>query len=586
MKQSFPIPQGMKLLLLPVAITCSLIGYAQIKTTAVKFKSTASLQKVAAARSITGYSFLFKGKPAKNVSAASGTNAARVTTRDGITKTVQPYDGSTLGATESAGPVNTNTQSNVICQTQSVTLTAGFNELNLLDPNAIEIWPGRLINISSMDDGTYTSFTGFNSRNNIDVALLAVGSAQSSVIRTIPAASITQGNVVNAVNSMKNSFGNNDFGSESWMFDSYNFFSSNQFLLEAGAGVNATPINLEIRASAGFSTREKKNKIVLRFLRRAFDVKVDSDLGNIINTDNISDDAGIIAGVSYGQFGIVEIESDSSLTDMNAALDFAFNVDPTVNVSGNLRTQLTATIASFSIKGIFKGVQGNSNIISIPSINDLKNMLLGNGDISATTPVVPVAFVVKSLKDGATMMLRSTMSYQKRECTVVPAAGETKLRIKFLALTAPKVVDWDDNEEIFGTIRIKTNLPGLNEYEDVWTKSRTVFVKVFESTSGPQDPKATSLTGAADIYEFTLANDKISSSKIFVNVKLKDDEFTPVLYDEKTIEIPVIDLLNSLKSTASGIDNFNSAAKAFFVEVTEQNATAKIRVWFKAEKIE
>jgi Thiol-activated cytolysin len=554
-----------------------------------------TLKKISAAKinSLkTATAFKFNGKILSAVVKSPGATAVpaeRRTVRDGVTKEVIPYDGSSTGAKEVAGAPSSASSNNTICNSQNVTLTAGFNELNLLDPTGVEIWPGRVIKISSIDDGSYNNFTEFTARKDLSIAVLPAGTAQTSVIRSLPAAGISQGTVTNAINSVKNQFGRNDFGSDSWMFESYSFFSTSQFLIEAGAGVNATPINLAISASAGFNSSEKKNKIVLKFVREAYDVKVDSDLGQILEAAQIGPDAGIIASVSYGQFGIIEIQSDSSISDMNAALDFAFNADPTTNISGNLRTQLTSTINSFSIKGIFKGVQGNAAIINLPSINDLKNMLLGNGSITATTPVVPLSFVVKSLQDGATMMLKSSLSYTKRECTVLPPSGDTKLKIKILALTAPAVNDgFSDDEDIFGSIKIYSNafVSGAVE-KTAWSKSKANNVKVKKSET-PASPGAYSMAGDATDAEIICRNDaqQQQSKYIIVKVDLQDEEAFEVKYGKKELKVSFAELVQSVNATGTtSIDNFDSASKAFFVDVVETGNSNKVRVWFKAQKI-
>lgn len=538
---------------------------------------------------LSTYKFNGKTLPPVVQSAVKGLTE-RKTVRDGVTREVLPYDGSATGPKESnVGGESNSTSGNVICNVQQVSLTAGFNELNMLDPTAVEIWPGRVIKISSIDDGSYTSFTGFTSRNDMTIAVIAAGTSQTPVDRIIPGNTISQSSVINAVNNVKNNFGRNDFGSDGWMFESFNCFSSSQFLIEAGAGVSATPINLDIRASSSLSTTEKKNKIVLKFLREAYDVKVDSDLGQVVNATDLGNDAGIIASVSYGQFGIIEIQSDSSLADMDAALNFAFNADPTTNISGSLRTQLNNTIASFSIKGIFKGVQGNSGIVTLPNINDLKNMLLGNGSIIATTPVVPLSFVVKSLKDGATMMLKSSMSYAKRECTVLPPASDTKLRVKLLALTVPQVNDgFSDDEDIYGSIKFQSNaFVGGGIEKNAWSKSKANNVKVKKSTS-PSESGAYSMAGDATDADIISSNDPavMRDKYLTVKVDIKDEEITNPEYGVKSLKVPFTDLVQSLAATSTtSIDNFDAAAKAFFVDVVEVGNSNKVRVWFKVQKI-
>ncbi len=517
-------------------------------------------------------------------------NSDRKTVRGNLTRIVVPYDGSNIGSSETEGSETQNKNGNASCSVQPVTISAGYNELALLDPNAVEIWPGRIIRISSIDDGSYTSFTDYTSRKDLKVALVAAGTSQRSIIETVPATTaITQGRVIDARDRLKNQFGSNDFGSDSWMYESYNYYEMNQLFIEAGAGVSVPPANFDLRASASFNSSVKKNKIIIKFARKAFDVKVDNDLSDLVIAPNLSNDAGIIYSVGYGSLGIVEIESDSSLTDMSAALDFAFNVDPSVAISGNMRTQLNNTLQSMTVKAIFKGVAGNGQIQTFPSINDVKNLLIGTTPLSATTPVVPLSFSIKSLKDGSTMMLKSTLSYNKRECTMLPPGQTTTLKIKFLALTVPNVNDGLTGEEdIYGKIKVRANLPNKDEYINIWNRSRDEYVAVGESQL-PTDNNAYNLSGDASIFAISFKNDEVNldTKKLYVRLDLKDYEpFGRVVdYSNRTYEFSLADLIKSSTATPNDvIDNFNNAARAFVTEVVEQGQTNKVKIWFKVEK--
>jgi hypothetical protein len=554
------------------------------------------IKKTAANTRANNHQFRFNGQLIGLQNAAAIPRiAARKSIVDGVTREVLPYDGSTVGAVKSLGNSSSETSDGMICNTVPVELKAGFSEFNLLDPNAVEIWPGRLVKISSIDEGAYTTFNPVNTRRNLDIALIAAGTAQASMVSTIPANQISQGQVVDAVNILKGRFGNNDFGSDSWMFDQTEFFNTKQFLIEAGAGVNASPINLELRANAGASSTEKKNSIVLKFAREAYDVKVDSDIGEILNDTNISTDAGVVSSVTYGQIGIVQIQSDASLSQIHAALDFSFNVDPSVAISGNARTELEETLRSFSVKGIFKGVQGNSSIDpgAISSVDDLKNILSGNSAFTQTTPVVPLSFTVKSLKDGSTMMLKSTLSYNQREC--LPLAQDpnqpVKLKIKLLALTVPRVNDgFSDDEDIFGKISVRTNAnrSGNLTTTSLWSKNRANNVKVKQSTL-PSDPGAYSMAGVStDLEVVSLGDAAVMRGKFLeLIVELKDDEVNNPVYERRALRIPFSSLLRSISANATTtLDNFDSTNKAFFVDVVEVGNTNKVRVWFKASAVE
>ncbi len=554
------------------------------------------IKKTAANSRINNHQFRFNGQL---IGLQNATLSPRFPTRksviDGVTREVLPYDGSTVGTVKDLGNASTETSEGMICSTVPVELKAGFSEFNLLDPNAVEIWPGRLVKISSIDEGAYTTFQPVTARRNLDIALIAAGTAQASMVSTIPANQISQGQVLDAVNILKGRFGNNDFGSDSWMFDQTEFFTTKQFLIEAGAGVNASPINLELRANAGVSSTEKKNSIVLKFVREAYDVKVDSDLSQITNDTEINNDAGIVSSVTYGQIGIVQIQSDASLSKMHAALDFSFNVDPSIAISGNARTELEETIRSFSVKGIFKGVQGNNSIDpgAISSVDDLKNILSGNSAFTQTTPVVPLSFNIKSLKDGSTMMLKSTLSYNQRECLALAQDPNqpVKLKIKLLALTVPRVNDGlSDDEDIFGKISVRTNASrtGNTSTTALWSKSRSNNVKVKQS-SIPSDPGAYSMAGVSRDLEITsLGSAAVMRDKFLeMIVELKDDEINNPVYERRALRIPFSSLLRSITANATTtLDNFDTTNKAFFVDVVEVGNTNKVRVWFKATAVE
>lgn len=521
--------------------------------------------------------------------------AARKSVIDGVTREVLPYDGSTVGAVKTLGPSSNGTVDGRSCPIIPVELKAGFNEFNLLDPNAVEIWPGRLVKISSIDEGAYATFNPVNARRNVDIALIAAGTAQASMVSTIPGSQISQGQVVDAVNILKGRFGSNDFGSDSWMFDQTDFFNTKQFLVEAGAGVNVSPINLELRASGGVNSTEKKNSVVLKFVREAYDVKVDSDLNQIVTDTNINSDAGIVSSVTYGQIGIVQIQSDESLSKIHAALDFSFNVDPSVAISGNARTEIDETLRSFSVKGIFKGVQGNSSVDpgAISSVDDLKNILSGNSVFTQTTPVVPLSFTVKSLKDGATMMLKSTLSYNQPDCpTGVENPNQPKkLKIKLIALTVPRVNDGlSDDEDIFGKISARTNANGSGRLitTPLWSKSRANNVKVKQSRL-PNDEGAYSMAGVATELEIMSLNDAAIMRNKFLEliVELKDDEVNNPVYERRALRITFADLLRSITAgPTTSLENFDPTSKAFFVDVVEVGNTNKVRVWFKASVVE
>lgn len=527
-------------------------------------------------------SFKFRGQPVKVGSGLAVKGSEYKTVRNGRTVEVVPNDGN-LGVQETEGTANTVNDNGSVCTVQQVTLTAGFNELNLLEPSAAEIWPGRIINISSMDEGAYQSFTGYTSRKDLSIALIAAGTSRGPIMKTIPGTGVTQGAVIEKVNEIKNSFGNNPFGSQGWMFEDIQYSNMEQFSIEAGLGVVATPINLDIRATSGAGNGVKKNKVVLKFLRDAFTVKVDNDLSDVVVADNLSTNAGIIATVTYGSFGIVEIESDSSYSNIEATLNAAFQASPATAIDANMTLEQKQTMSSMSIKGIFKGVDGNQSLRNSLTLDGVRRILTNEvADFSATTPVVPIAFGIKSLKTGETMMLRTTMTYPRRNCVPLPEKpADIKVRIKMIAFTCPKVNDgFSDDEDIYGKIIVTNGTKTTN----VWDKPLSANVKVKESVR-PSDDGAYSLNGRATDFVFTMPTDaaSLSRNEITVRVELYDEEWNKgVPYEFRTIRIKHKDIFSVLKSptTVPASIDWDATEGMFKLVTNEKGNTNKIVTWF------
>ncbi len=528
-------------------------------------------------------SLKFNGKIVNNKIALLPKPNENKTVRNGRTVEVVPNDGN-LGVVETNGSQSSTTQDGSICTIQQVTLTAGFNELNIMEPSAAEIWPGRIISISSMDEGAYQTFNTYTSRKDLKIALVSAGTSQASIMRTIPSSNVTQGSVIDQVNSIKNSFGTNSFGSQGWMFDDIRYTNMEQFSIEAGLGVSVAAINLDVRASSSVSSGVKKNKIVLKFLRDAFTIKVDNDLSDVVVADNLSNNAGIIATVTYGSFGIVEIESDSSFSSIEATLNAAFQADPTTAIDANMTLEQKKTMSSLSIRGIFKGIDGNQNLRNNLSLDGVRRILTNDvSNFSATTPVVPIAFGIKSLKTGETMMLRTTMTYPRRDCVPLPEKpADIKVRIKMIAFTCPEVNDgpFSNDEDIYGKITITNG----TQVRDVWDKGMSNNVKVKNSTV-PTDAGAYSLNGRATDFTFTMPTDaaSLSRNEITVKVQLYDEEWGKgVPYEVRTIKIKHKDIFAALKSpnTFQGNIDWDSGTSMFKITTNEKNNTNKIVTWF------
>lgn len=538
-------------------------------------------------------SFAFKGSKISNfsnVNKSSTVNPEYRTVRNGRIIEVKPNDGN-LGINSSEGSSNSTREEGLICNTQNVTLSAGFNELNLLDVTTPEIWPGKIINIATMDEGSFETFTNYSKRNDLKITLVNAGTSSNSVSRIVNANNIIQGTVIDAINNIKNNYGTNSFGSQSWLFELIEYNSLQQFSIAAGLGVAVQSINLDIRANSSISSGVKKNKVIIKFLRDAYTVKVDNDLSNVVEQENISVNAGIIASVNYGSFGIIEIESDSSFSAIESTLNAAFQVDPSTSVSANMNLEQKNTLANLSIKGIFKGIDGNQDIRNNLTLDGIRRIITNDlPDVKSTTPVVPISFSIKSLKTGETMMIRTTLTFSRKECIPLPASPQ-KVRVKMIGLTCPKVNDgFSGEEDIFGSITVST----VNQKKVVWNVTKSRNVKVGLSSAPPGSANGSelsySLSGSAKDFDFLLSPlDSLDHKDLSVKVEFFDEEWGgprdgSYPYEIRTIKIKYSDIMQIIKQR----QNFNkpellewdTTHKMFKLTTNEIGNTNKIILWF------
>jgi hypothetical protein len=541
-------------------------------------------------------SFKYNGKVVTYVGTSNEVSSNRKTIRNGRTTVVMVDDGSS-GTNEKIGNTSTSKTQTEVCNTTQVTLEAGFNELNILDQQAVEIWPGRIINISTMDEGAYETFTNYTRRNDLRVAVINSGTSSGSVFRQIKGSNISQGTVRDAYNDILRNFGSNSFGSQTVMMEIIEYFNDEQFSIEAGLGIQAPALQLNLGASSGVRKNAKKNKIILKFLRDAYTVKVDNDINQLVEAENLSNDAGIIVSVNYGSWGIVQVESDSSYSSMISTLNAAFQADPTTSVTSNMNAEQKNTATSMSIKGIFKGVDGNNSLRNFANLDQVREITTNNKDYTATSPVVPISFSIKSIKTGQTMMLRSTMTYPRPECKPISSNdGPKNVRVKLIAFSCPKVSDgFSSDEDIFGNIDIAFNENGNKKSIRAWEASTNNNVKVGEShaPNGARGEKAYSLEGAPSVKDVTFKIDgsdpNLETKMLEVTLNLKDEEWGgPYEYESRTYKIKYSHILLLLsrpkgESAPQPTPLYHRTHGMYMLETIEKQKDNKIVLWLQIE---
>ncbi|MBK9729523.1 MAG: thiol-activated cytolysin family protein [Saprospiraceae bacterium] len=492
-----------------------------------------------------------------------------------LTRTVLPDDGISEQISRTDGESINDREDNVICTVTPMFLEAGFNEANILNPDGVEFWPGRLIDISSIDDGSYTNFTDFTSRNNISISLNAAGTSANNINETIQGTDITRGNVVNAINRIKRNWGPNNFGSLDIGSEEIRAYEINQFFLEAKAGVMIPGMALNISATASTSNIRTKNTIVYKLFRAAYTVGIDSDISTItnLNPEDVSEDGGIVSAVKYGSFALIEVTSELTHDSINALMSAAFSVGGTT-IEAGLESRLNHMISSSSVKILLRGVSENFQT-NAATIEDFKKVLFGiKEEFSATSPVVPIAFVIRSLKSGQIMKLKTTMTFNKRDCTIIPPDADISMTLQVIGIAVLEA-EVESSLDIFGKINFDTDIPNT-DYVTVWEKKRHQAVEIAEGVGARYDAKGSSKRFK---IKFKASTNYLSTKSLIIGIHLKDrDGSVDDGFSHERFYLPLSSLYKP-KSDRYSEPNYEHIGPGFAFTVQEANGTQKLVIY-------
>ena len=342
------------------------------------------------------------------------------------------------------------------CRVERYSASAGYNELFLLNPTTSVIYPGAIIDGSSIDDGRYVPLSsGVRRPMGLSVSILG-GEASSATINDPNRLSEIRTGINNIVGPLETPpLQNSQLTTEE-------VYSGTHFGLSFGIDVEAT-VNPSISFSLGtnFSVnrRTSQRKYMSRFSHRYYTVDVDTprrpadwyeefpSLGNQVPV--------YVSSVTYGRLAFFEMDSRHTQTEVEAALNAGLAIQGQVDIMASFSARFAQVMREANVRATLIG--GTQTREPINNVQAFSNFLATGAQ--RYQDGVPIAYTLRFLSNNE--VARSTLSstYNVRQCSLVPPTPDDydyTIQIVGLRSSNNDGEIFDSAEEVYGRMTVGT----------------------------------------------------------------------------------------------------------------------------------
>ena len=464
----------------------------------------------------------------------------------------QPVE-SSIVETDATAPERDNKNTTLECSTKTFKGAPGFIELFTLDPTTDVIYPGALLKGESIPTGEYIGI-------NADRAPITLSTSLSNISGS-PVVTINNPNSLSEVRAGIKELLNREVTGATpaeLIIDEAEVYSEEQ--LSVALGTNYRGATKKVSANLDFESSEKKNKYVLKFIQRYFTLDLDSpgkspsDLfTKLPSIQSLGSTSPVyVSSVTYGRMVLYMVESNSSISQVKAALDAASKAGPDVEL--NLDSDSKKIIATSNIKAMVIGGSGASASQIINGPQDVYDFIAEGGNYSKDSPGAPLAYKLRYVKEGfpVAKVILST-EYQIRDCDL--AYPEYRAVISKITGTQPT------DTEVNGKLRVKMWVGGKrldinnNGVADgkTWSVNKKNYVEVqndkthtinYAYTFKPYRPNQNNdyIECSGELYDYNglLGNESLGNAggmkKVYLNSLKIDNKLNIVLTFKKGIK--------------------------------------------------
>ncbi len=335
----------------------------------------------------------------------------------------------------------------------------------MYNPNAGALWPGNLVQGSSIASGAPDSIPVYK-RLPIVLSLAILSGTKDVVTATV--ANPSESTVNEAMNTLLANYTGGTPG-----FLSYSFtdaFNSTQMESSLNLGFSGRAVDLS--STIGVDWTKKKRRVAVKLVQQFFTMTYNDPQGmaGVFNTNfTLSDIAPYIgpgnppcyiSSVTYGRIYIMVFETESSSLDISAAVDFAYRGGVS---GGSIKTAMDYqnVMKNTSVKLFAMGGSAEKALVANPNnltnYSTMSNYLAQGAVFSVSNIGVPISYTIRYLKNARLVRMNNTLEYDVERAVPV-ATVRTPMTTRFsITLDHITALQQGESGDYVGTIQVFLN---------------------------------------------------------------------------------------------------------------------------------
>ncbi|MEL6353552.1 MAG: thiol-activated cytolysin family protein [Cyanobacteria bacterium J06627_28] len=320
----------------------------------------------------------------------------------------------------------TEKQGEFVCRVQKKQISASYNNNLLLDPTTDVIWPGSILDGASITTGAYRPITANRAPLTFSISLENI---QGHPSRTVAAPTLST--TRSAINQLLHQ-GMKGATPANIVYEKSEVYSDSHLQLKLG-GHYSSGFH-KVSAKFDFSSRSVTNKVIVKYLQRYYTIDIDPPTtpdGFFSGRRSIGENDMYVASVTYGRMLLFTFESTEDVTQLSAAIDYAFRGAGRVSVS----TQYDKTLKNAKTNVLVLG--GNAQVGTYPvtdGVRGIARYIREGANYSSNSPGVPLSYKLRYLKDNAIGNVLLSTTFYERQCT--STVGRFKVMLTKLLCTS------------------------------------------------------------------------------------------------------------------------------------------------------
>lgn len=413
-------------------------------------------------------------------------------------------------ATEEVGtPEKSRDESDVTqeCAVQKYKMAPGFDEMLSLDPTTDVIYPGAMLKGESIPTGEYIGINGGRAPITLSVSLQNINGKSSVDINDPNIATVREG--INGVLQQ----GVSGATAARLNFTIEEVYSEEH--LSVALGANYRGATKDISANFDFATSSYEYKYVIKYFQEYYTIDMvlpANDNPGILFTEMPELNATspvIVSSVKYGRMVLYTVESNESITDVQAAFSASFT---SADAEGDVGYQ--NIINNSKIEALVIGGSGAAAAAAVSGPEGVYSYITSGGNYSSDSPAAPLAYTLRYIREDfpvARVVLSSEYNirtcYEAYQKYIITLGG-----IEMISHSGESGV-----LDLHGNLNAKVVQGGQNKGSVSYTRTRNNYINIKEGVfwTIPGDE-----TEEVELYLPSIQNDYV-----YIEAEFTEDDF-------------------------------------------------------------